>query len=332
MNWFPDKETRGSWYSLLSTNQNLGGTVAPKLLPPLMARFGWATALWGPAVFTLGYGGLQSCFLKPGPYDAQRAVAASSGRALDTTSTIPDSPPISPALQPSTRPVVAQSPGDGNAIPGLVETFTCLLKMRSFICLCLGYIPVMMLRTSLTNWTPVMFASNGLSLAMAASCMSILELGSFVGGLCGGWITDKIGGRRGPVMCCFSLLTVPISIGAAAAIKTPRLLPVTYFLHGFFSFSPHSLVGLMAREVSPPLMRCAPPRTQSLGHSRMRPQNVLMPELVPFFVGQLQAAWRRPWGRRVRWQLGIHCSYLPREVVAGGWSGQSTQSVGSLRP
>ena len=143
MNWFPDKETRGSWYSLLSTNQNLGGTVAPKLLPPLMARFGWATALWGPAVFTLGYGGLQSCFLRPGPNDAEKP--ANSGRSTDDPSAKTDSPPISPALRPATRTVGPQTTITAdeksslpNAVPGLLETFACLLKMRSFICLCLG--------------------------------------------------------------------------------------------------------------------------------------------------------------------------------------------------
>ena len=34
-----------------------------------------------------------------------------------------------------------------------------------------GYIPVMLMRTSLANWTAVMFSSHGLGLTEAASCV-----------------------------------------------------------------------------------------------------------------------------------------------------------------
>lgn len=168
----------------------------------------------------------------------------------------------SPALLPARSNVKRQTAAAAGVpkppVPGLVETFVHLVKMKEFVCLCLGYIPVMMMRTSLTNWTAVMFASKNLSLATAAACMSTLELGGFAGGLSGGWITDKIGGRRGPVMCCFSIMCAPLSLAVQAAVQarsTAFFLPVAYFLHGFFSFPPHSLIGLLAREKTPPMMR-----------------------------------------------------------------------------
>lgn len=129
----------------------------------------------------------------------------------------------SPALLPARSNVKRQTAAAAGVpkppVPGLVETFVHLVKMKEFVCLCLGYIPVMMMRTSLTNWTAVMFASKNLSLATAAACMSTLELGGFAGGLSGGWITDKIGGRRGPVICCFSIMCAPLSLAVQAAVQ-----------------------------------------------------------------------------------------------------------------
>jgi len=38
----------------------------------------------------------------------------------------------------------------------------------------------------------------------AGACLSALELGGMVGGLCGGFLSDTLfGGRRGPIMCSF---------------------------------------------------------------------------------------------------------------------------------
>ena len=55
MAWFPDPAIRGFWYSILATNQNLGGSLSPRVYPPLMEDYGWEIALWLPAAFTLVY-------------------------------------------------------------------------------------------------------------------------------------------------------------------------------------------------------------------------------------------------------------------------------------
>jgi OPA family sugar phosphate sensor protein UhpC-like MFS transporter len=158
MAWFPDPKTRGFWYSMLATNQNFGGSAAPRIFPPMMRNFGWASALYVPSILTLGYSGAQFACLRDKP--AAPAAAAA---------------PAAPG------PAKAKPPS-----PGLIETFAHLTKMRPFVALCAGYIPIMLLRQSLTNWTAVMFGARGLSLAKAAGCMSALELGGFAGGLCPG--------------------------------------------------------------------------------------------------------------------------------------------------
>jgi sugar phosphate permease len=272
MNWFPEPSVRGFWYSILSTNQNVGGTLAPRLLPPFMQSFGWASALYGPALLTLGYGGAQALSLRSGPPcpPADQNTRQKPPPELD-------SPPRSPNLSPQPSPrreemaretlgaaATAASPMPAPA-PDFAATFVHLFRMRPFLLLCGGYIPVMLMRTSLANWTAVMFQMQGLGVAAAASCISMLEAGGFFGGLCGGWLSDRLyKGRRGPVMCIYSLVCAPLSLILQATIRVPSsgsswlarvvALPALFFLHGFFSFPPHSLIGLTAREIAPPSM------------------------------------------------------------------------------
>jgi sugar phosphate permease len=205
----------------------------------MMATYGWEVALWCPAVLTLFYGGAMMAVLKPSP--------AAAG-----------TPPAAAATAAS----AAQKP----AGPGFGETVATLFKMPSFLCLCFAYIPIMLIRMSFTNWTAVMFLDRSMTLVEAAASMSAMELGGFFGSLGGGFVSDKLfQGRRGPVMCTFSLALVPCVLAfewVAAADEAAVValcgglakivvLQAVFFLTGFFSFPPHSLIGLMSREIVP---------------------------------------------------------------------------------
>ena len=52
--WFPNPTERGRWYSLLSTNQNLGAALVPLLLTSPMSWWGWKAALYLPGLFGVG--------------------------------------------------------------------------------------------------------------------------------------------------------------------------------------------------------------------------------------------------------------------------------------
>lgn len=72
--------------------------------------------------------------------------------------------------------------------PGFVKTVTTLVQMPPFLCLCFAYIPVMVIRISLANWSAVIFQDRKMSMFEAGACMSALEIG---------------GTRRQPAFCCF---------------------------------------------------------------------------------------------------------------------------------
>jgi OPA family sugar phosphate sensor protein UhpC-like MFS transporter len=241
MNWFPDPATRGTFYSLLATNQNLGGTLAPRLYPPLMAEYGWDIALYAPAVLTFVYGAAMALGLKSSPPSELDEVKKGESKK---------------AKEPKKK------------APGFVEAATTLLKIPAFISLAVAYIPIMFIRTSFATWTAIIFGTANMDLAKAALCMSAMEIGGFAGGLSAGFITDKVfGGRRGPLMLIFSLICVPLSLAFSPLLALDNAdlgplglgkmatLQLLYFAIGFFSFPPHSLIGLASREISPPEMR-----------------------------------------------------------------------------
>jgi len=248
--WFPDVATRGTWYSILATNQNLGGTLSPIVYPPLIQSYGWEAALGWPAVMVLCFAMLMAFGLRSKP-----------AKESDQSQT-------SPVDEAGSAP---KGKGDNDGVPptktklGIVDTFVYLLSMRSFVLLSLAYIPIMIIRQSLINWTAVIFEDAGMTLFQAGTCISALEFGGFIGGLTAGYLSDALfNGRRGPVMASFSLLCVPLSLALPYALEQSLagdaankmfILRVVFFSTGFASFPPHSLIGLMSREITPDAMR-----------------------------------------------------------------------------
>lgn len=148
----------------------------------------------------------------------------------------------------------------------LLQMAAYLFRLPPFLCLCFAYIPVMVIRMGVGIWTAVMFKDVGLSAFDAGKCMAALEIGGAVGGMIGGRLSDRLlDGRRGPVMCIFSLICVPLGLALSmllevdgdAAYGTDKLLllQLVYFFIGVFSFPPHSFIGLMSRELVPEKMR-----------------------------------------------------------------------------
>ena len=65
--WFPDPATRGTWYSILATNQNIGSIMAPLVYPPVIEAYGWEVALYMPAIIVVVYALFMSRNLKSCP-------------------------------------------------------------------------------------------------------------------------------------------------------------------------------------------------------------------------------------------------------------------------
>mmetsp|Transcript_16101 Transcript_16101/g.34922 ORF Transcript_16101/g.34922 Transcript_16101/m.34922 type:complete len:362 (+) Transcript_16101:3313-4398(+) len=227
MNWFRDSPNRAIWYSVLSTNQNLGSALIPVVLAPLVANFGWRAAVGAPGLFGLCFALILFLFLQEGPTES--------------------------SLQEKTKKNVKRPSAKSTAQSDWRTTFLEMVTNLDIISLSVGYMFLTMLRVGISDWSFVILKEHrGVELAVARNCMISLEFGGFLGGLSTGFVSDRIfGGKRGPPIVLFTLLIAPVILAIfwlpLPQETLPLALPVFYFLFGFLSFGPHMLVGLTVR-------------------------------------------------------------------------------------
>lgn len=172
MNWFKESPNRGIWYSVLSTNQNLGSALIPVVLTPLVGAYGWRAATAGPGVIGLGFACVLLLFLSDGPLAESAASTASPMGAASSN--------------PSAR---APPADDWRAKLRQMASSSSLLSLG------VGYACLQMIRVGIQDWTLVFLQeSRGVSMQVARDCLVALEIGGFVGGVSAGAVSDRIFG------------------------------------------------------------------------------------------------------------------------------------------
>ncbi len=254
MNWFQDSPNRGIWYSVLSTNQNVGSALTPVLLTPLVALYGWRAATVAPGLAGLAFAAILLLFTQEYPHEHYES--GGSGRAGDASALKEAS-----KAAPKAPKVPAQS---------WSATLLAMMTDVNLLSLGLGYAFLTAVRVGVQDWSLIFLQElRGVKLEVARDCMVALELGGFAGGIVAGAVSDRLfAGRRGPAIVLFQAAIAPVIAGVAWAPLGPDVLRAglagLYFLFGFFSFGPHMLVGLTAREVFPQAPSTAGSFTKSL--------------------------------------------------------------------
>lgn len=219
--WFPDPASRGAWYSLLSTCQNVGAALVPLVVSFTMSRWGWKTALYTPSVICSVVGVLMVLILYGSPAAVRQSMSGERRRVVPKT-----------------------PPNLGRMLSEQVVCNPLLWYMGA------NYFGVSMVRTCLSDWTSVfLMESKGMTLATAARCLFLMEIGGFGGSLAAGALSDRLfAGRRGPVVCVCTLLLTPSLIGLLT-LQNTLLIQLCYLCLGMCAFPVHVLLGLFAREV-----------------------------------------------------------------------------------
>jgi len=222
LSWFPDPASRGAWYSLLSTCQNVGAALVPLLVSSSISRWGWKSALYTPAAASC----VIATVLAVGLYGSPEAAQSS---------------------RDDQQPRPAQTRNSLSKMLGEQVVLNPALWLMA-----VNYFGVSMVRTCLSDWSNVfLHEEKGLALATAARCLFLMELGGFAGSLVAGSASDKLfAGRRGPVVCLCTLMLAPILV-ALLRVESALLLQACYLLLGFSAFPVHVLLGLFSREVVP---------------------------------------------------------------------------------
>lgn len=224
-NWFGQSKAKGTLYSMLSTNQNVGSAITPLILQPLVKMFDWKAALWAPAIVGTTFSFLLLFVLRASP---------SSSSSSSSTITKPKK------VVDNAKQIIYKK-----AVWRLMTTSDVWM-------LGLGYALLTTVRVGMSDWGLVMLRQHrGATDASARNCLVGLEFGGFIGGICAGISSDSVfKGRRVPVMVLFSiLLSAPALWGVF--FGEMWMLPWAYMLFGFGAFGPHVMVGLLARELFP---------------------------------------------------------------------------------
>lgn len=230
--WYSHTE-RGSWWSIWNVSHNSGAFLIPWIVGACLHYLGWRYAMFIPGVICI-FGGF---FL--------------INRLRDTPQSI-GLPPIEKFRNDYSGSAVTK---DGKEVELTSRQILVdyVLKNKYVWMLSFAYFFVYFVRTGINDWTALfLIESKGFSQLSANGCVSLFEVGGFVGSLAAGWSSDRLfKAKRGPVNVLFAVLMF-ISIVSFWSIppEYPWVNYAAMFLIGFAIFGPQMLIGVAAAELS----------------------------------------------------------------------------------
>lgn len=230
--WYSHSE-RGSWWSTWSVSHNVGGFLIPWIAGFALQYLGWRYAMYIPGVccFIMGF------FL--------------INRLRDT--------PESLGLPP-----IEKFRNDYNGKAKTTEEETVKLSATQILMeyvfknpfiwlLAISYFFVYAVREGINHWTALFLVeSKHYSSIGANGCVSLFEVGGFVGSLAAGWSSDKFfGGKRGPINVLFAAgMFLTIGLFWFVPPGFAAMDSILMFFVGFTIFGPQMMIGLAAAELT----------------------------------------------------------------------------------
>lgn len=237
-NWVPAAE-RGRTMALIGTDYVIGNAAAWLLSGWLVGQYGWRSAFIVPGCI-LVLSALHFVWRVrnhphdvglPDPHGEPRSAPQSDGQSAPQSAPHTDSRgrEAAPKLAPDMGKVVRQS----------------LLSWRVWV-VAIAYFGVDLFRYGFLNWSFAYVSETTGDVGVGSEILKVVMVpaAGALGILWSGWLTDKMGGRRVPVVCGMLLLAA----GLAAYLRFgPQHSLVSTLLVlagiGFFLYGPHLLMG-----------------------------------------------------------------------------------------
>ena len=229
--WYSHAE-RGAWWSTWSVSHNVGGFLIPWIAGVALQYFGWRYAMYIPGVFCF----IMGFFL--------------INRLRDTPESL-GLPPIDQYRNDGVDKVIEKEEG-----PPLTPTrilIDYVFKNPYIWLLAFSYFFIYAVREGVNHWTALFLTeTKGYSSLGANGCVSLFEVGGFVGSLAAGWSSDRFfKGKRGPINVLFAAgMFVTIGIFWFVPPGFPMMDSIMMFLVGFTIFGPQMMIGLAAAELT----------------------------------------------------------------------------------
>ncbi len=146
------------------------------------------------------------------------------------------------------------SPGDrdneiNQKVKESIKWIRHILKNAKFWLVCVIYLSISMIRYAFWIWSIVYLKEEcGLNLVDAVLMSTIIPILGSAGSIFCGWVSDKMGAMRGPILVVMmGLLTMSLYFFINISSENHLLLMVALGLIGFMMFGPYSLIaGAMA--------------------------------------------------------------------------------------
>ena len=227
--WYSVKE-RGTIFGVWNISHNVGGGIAGAVAAACAAHWGWPSA-----------------FYVPGAIAALFAVYL-FWRMRDT----PQSVGL-PAIEEYKKDYPPEEREEHERELGARELlFKYILPNKMLWVLSIANIFVYIARYALVDWGPTYLKEvKGATIQQGGWSTTIIEFAGAAGMLSMGWISDKIGGRRGRVSV---LSMLPLLVAFPAVLFTPKgmlWLDLIWFgVIGFFVYTPVLFSGVMSLDLT----------------------------------------------------------------------------------
>jgi phosphoglycerate transporter family protein len=224
--WFSPKEIGRAW-GVWNASHQIGGAIIAVWAGWLVTHYGWRAAFWAPALVCLA----GSFWLFNRLTDSPEAMGL---------------PPVEVYREGAKSAAIAAD--HGASFWGvfrahiLTNPWVWVVSFANFF--------VYIVRIGVLDWAPkYLVEAKGFTLKDAGFSLSAFELAGIFGAYAAGWISDKLGGRRGPVSVLFMVLLIA-SVGLLFFVPPgQRLFMAAVFTAiGFFVYGPQMLIAVAAAD------------------------------------------------------------------------------------
>eukprot|EP00747_Dinoflagellata_sp_TGD_P170102 gnl/TRDRNA2_/TRDRNA2_200797_c0_seq1.p1 gnl/TRDRNA2_/TRDRNA2_200797_c0~~gnl/TRDRNA2_/TRDRNA2_200797_c0_seq1.p1 ORF type:complete len:515 (-),score=53.57 gnl/TRDRNA2_/TRDRNA2_200797_c0_seq1:214-1602(-) len=236
-NWFGQKNigrTLGIW----SSSSPLGNVIGKTLCTACLLRWSWPQVFFTPAFVLACVALVVILLLVPDPYGVDLLRPGEARRVRIGNGQIVPNPSFDELLADRQRETAEES-----AVP-----FLQLLMLPSLLSYCFALLGAKLVCYAFFNWLPLyLHQTVGFSQGTAGYLSTLFDWGGFVGGLAGGWLSDKIG-SRGLVCAIFQVLAcilmfVYVQLAATAGYYGNVIL---LFFLGACTSAPYNLITSVA--------------------------------------------------------------------------------------
>ena len=211
--WYPSRES-GRVMGFMSISYQLGDFLARALASVLIVALGWSGLFWAHAVLLALFGLALYRFIKPEP-------------------------------PPAIRPAAGREAQPEPAAPGAERRRSRrrMLTSPAFWILCASYVLLSVVRYSFWGWSVDYLVEAGAGIGAAAATSALFPLVGSAGSITAGWVSDRLGARRGPVLAVMcGVLTLSVVVFSRLPITEGPWLAAALGLVGFTLYGPYSLM------------------------------------------------------------------------------------------